>query len=74
MSNATLEMIGAWFKGLIAACIGGAASAVTPAFVAPETFNFGDGLHKLGMVAAGGAIISGVFYLKGSPLPGVKGS
>ena len=59
-----------WLKGLISAVIGGAANGVTVLIVAPEAFNFGEGIHKLGSVAAAGAIVSVAMYLKQSPLPG----
>lgn len=57
-----------WLKGLISAVIGGAANSVTVIIVAPETFNLQEGIHKLGVVAAVGAIWSAANYLKQSPL------
>jgi hypothetical protein len=59
-----------WVKGLISATIGGAANGVTALIVAPESFNFGDGLSKLGSVMGAAAIVSVSMYLKQSPLPG----
>lgn len=58
-----------WVKGLIAAIIGGAANAVTTVIVAPETFNFQEGLGKLGAVVASSSIVSAALYLKQSPVP-----
>jgi hypothetical protein len=59
-----------WLKGLLSAVIGGAANAGLTVLVAPDVFNFGNGLNQLGVVAAGGAIIAALGYLKQSPLPG----
>jgi hypothetical protein len=59
-----------WIKGLISAVIGGAANGVTVLIVAPEAFNFGEGIHKLGSVIGAGALVSVAMYLKQSPLPG----
>ncbi len=58
-----------WVKGLISAIIGGAANSITVSLVAPETFNFQDGLGKLGAVAAASAIVAAAMYLKKSPVP-----
>ena len=41
-----------WLKGLIHAGISGGTVAISTAVIAPETFNFGEGLHKL-LYAAG---------------------
>lgn len=61
-----------WLKGLIAACIGGAANAATVVFVDPEHFNVQNGLHAMLKVALVGALVSFLGYLKTSPLPGVR--
>jgi len=58
-----------WIKGIISAAIGGAANTVAAAGIAPETFNFGDGLSKLGLMAGAGAFLAVANYLKQSPLP-----
>lgn len=58
-----------WLKGLISALISGSANAVTVVIVAPETFNFQEGLNKLIAVIAAGAIIGVANFLKQSPLP-----
>jgi hypothetical protein len=58
-----------WLKGLCSAVISGAANAVTGVVVAPETFNFQEGLHKLGALVGVGAVIGLAGYLKQSPLP-----
>ena len=58
-----------WVKGLIAATISGAANSGLAAGIAPESFNFGDGLNKLITMCAGGAIIGVLLYLKQSPFP-----
>jgi len=44
--------------------IGGAANAITAALVAPESFNFGEGIDKLGAMAVGGALLAAAMYLK----------
>lgn len=65
---AKLSSLSNWIRGLIAATIGGAATAVTAMIVSPDVFNFHD-LSKLGQMAAGGAFINLCFYLKQSPIP-----
>jgi hypothetical protein len=61
-----------WLKGLVAACIGGGANAATVVFVDPEHFNAQGGLHAVLKVAAVGALVSILGYLKTSPLPDVR--
>ena len=58
-----------WIKGIISAAIGGAANSVSAIAIAPETFNFNEGLNKLGLMAGIGAIVAVANYLKQSPLP-----
>ena len=58
-----------WFKGLIAAFIGGAANAVVLMIVDPATFNIKEGLSKVGTVALVSGIVSAAMYLKKSPVP-----
>ena len=60
-----------WFKGLIAAAIGGAANSITVMIVDPQTFNIQTGLKSVGAVALIAAIVAVATYLKQSPLPGV---
>lgn len=60
-----------WLKGLLAACIGGAANAGTIVLVDPEHFNLQEGIRSLLKVAIVGAVVSVLGYLKKSPLPGV---
>jgi hypothetical protein len=64
--------LGVWLKGLLAAVIGGAANSVAVMIADPQSFNFNDGAARLGIVAAVSAVFSAAFYLKQSPLPGVK--
>lgn len=59
---------GKWFKGLVAAVIGGSANSVVAMVVDPVAFNLHD-LPKLGKLAIGAAVISLAFYLKQSPVP-----
>ena len=59
-----------WVKGIVSAAIGGGSTAVTTMIVAPQDFNLGDGLSKVGAVAAVSAIVAVANYLKQSPLPG----
>lgn len=61
-----------WFKGLIAAIIGGAANSVTVMIVDPETFNLDTGLPKLGAVAAISGVVAAANFLKQSPIPNGK--
>lgn len=59
-----------WLHGLAAAAIGGAASALSGALTAPDTFNFtAAGWTKLWHLAVIGSIVPAVLYLKQSPLP-----
>ena len=59
-----------WLQGLGAAAVGGAATSISTMAIAPESFNFGPGMKKVGMVAFVGALISVSAYLKQSPVPG----
>lgn len=65
-----LETVLVWVKGLAAAAISGAASAVTAVVVDPMTFNLEEGLHKLMTFAAVQALVGVSLYLKTSPIPG----
>jgi len=58
-----------WLKGLVSAVIGGAANAITAVVVDPTSFNFGEGIGKLGAMAGMGALFAGAMYLKKSPMP-----
>jgi len=59
-----------WLYSLISAGIGGAASALGGAVVAPSVFNFTPGgLQKLGELALFGFAVPVISYLKQSPLP-----
>jgi hypothetical protein len=58
-----------WFKNLISAAIGGAATAISTMIVAPDQFNLQEGLNKLITVSVVSAIVSVANYLKSSPLP-----
>ena len=62
-----------WLYGLVAACIGAAASGITVAIVAPESFNFSHaGLQKLAAVCGVNALLAAGAYLKQSPLPALQ--
>lgn len=58
-----------WLKSLIAAVIGGAANSLSAAVVDPAHFNLSGGLHNLAEMAAAGAFISLIMFLKQSPVP-----
>jgi hypothetical protein len=58
-----------WVKGLVAAAVGGAANSIVNIGIAPETFNFQDGLGRLAAAAGASAILSMALYLKQSPVP-----
>ena len=58
-----------WLYGLMSAMIGGAANSVIVILVSPESFNFQEGLPKLGTAAFAFGIVSAALYLKQSPLP-----
>ena len=58
-----------WLKGLIGAGISGGSTAVSTTIVAPDTFNFSGGLHKLLMVVLVSFIVSIAKYLSGKPFP-----
>lgn len=57
-----------WLHGLLAAFIGGAATAISGMVIAPDTFNFGAPRKLLELTLAAG-IINAAMYLKQSPLP-----
>lgn len=59
----------AWFKGLVAAIIGGAANSVALIVVDPIAFDPLVNFMAIGKVALVGAIISVAAYLKKSPIP-----
>lgn len=59
----------AWVKGLIHAGISGGTAAISTSVVAPDTFNFGEGLGKLISVAAISAIVSISKFLTTNPFP-----
>lgn len=59
----------AWIKGLIHAGISGGTAAISTSIVAPETFNFGEGLNKLVSVALISAIVSISKFLSVYPFP-----
>lgn len=59
-----------WLQSLIAALIGGAVVALSGILVSPDTIDFTPaGLKKMGLLAAGGALIGVVGFLKQSPIP-----
>lgn len=62
----------AWLKGLIHAGISGGTAAISTSIVAPETFNFGDGLGRLLSIAGISAIVSISKFLSAYPFPEEK--
>ena len=58
-----------WLKGIVSAFIGGASNGVTVMIVEPTSFNFDEGLSKLGTVCLVSAIVSVAMYLQKSPVP-----
>ena len=58
-----------WAKGLLAAMINGAASAVALVIVDPQTYNLQEGWQRLLTVMAVSAILGAASYLKQSPIP-----
>ena len=59
-----------WLAGLLHAVIAGAANAAAGALADPGHFNLThEGIAALGKLAAAGAVIGVVMYLKQSPLP-----
>jgi hypothetical protein len=66
-----------WFHGLIAAAIGGAASAITTQTGLATGQTAGLDMHPLNLkslavVAGTSAMVSAAFYLKQSPLPALS--
>ena len=60
-----------WFYGLLAAAIGGAATALGGITLMSETFNFTHaGWINIGKIAVAGAWVPVLAYLKQSPVPG----
>ena len=62
MKNLTI-----WFKGLLAAVVGGAVAGVTGNIVAPEQINTKEGRTGLAIIAGVGAIKAASLYLMKSP-------
>lgn len=70
-----------WIKGLVAATVAGAASALSAGIsanvLAPETFNMNGGLMMMLKLAAMSAALNGLLgaamYLKQSPVPADDG-
>jgi len=58
-----------WLRGLVGAMVGGAANSVTVMIVEPSSFNFQEGIGKLGTVALVSAIVAAALFLKQAPLP-----
>lgn len=59
-----------WLLGLLHAVVAGASNAAAGALADPAHFNFSpNGLIALGKLAATGALIGLVMYLRQSPLP-----
>jgi ABC-type branched-subunit amino acid transport system permease subunit len=58
-----------WARGLAAAVISGAASAIVNTVVAPESFNLAEGLEKLAAAAVIMGLWGGAAYLAKSPVP-----
>jgi len=58
-----------WLKSLIHAAISGGTAAISTSIVAPETFNFGEGLGKLLSVSGISAIVSMSKFLSTNPFP-----
>lgn len=62
-----------WARGLIGACINGAASSITVVIVDPVQFNiFQGGFRKLGIVCLVSAVFGAALFLKQNPLPGTE--
>lgn len=62
-----------WIHSIVAAAIGGAASALGAVLVDPSVFNFTlAGWENIGKIALAGAIIPVLALLKQSPLPDVN--
>jgi hypothetical protein len=59
-----------WLHSLVAAAIGGAASALGAVLISPSSFNFTlAGWENIGKIAFAGAVIPVLALLKKSPLP-----
>lgn len=58
-----------WVRGLIAAVVSASSNALALWTVDPFTFNFEDGLLKMGKVALVSGLIGAVLYLKKHPDP-----
>ena len=64
-----MKDVSVWLKGLFNAGISGGTTAISTMVIAPETFNFGDGLGKLMSAAGVSAIVSIAKYLSTNPSP-----
>lgn len=64
-----MKDVSVWLKGLINAGISGGTVAISTMVIAPETFNFQNGLSKLLYAAGISAIVSIAKYLSINPTP-----
>jgi hypothetical protein len=65
----TMEHVGLWVRGLVAAVVSAAANSVTVMVVEPMHFNLNEGLGKVGQVALVSALVGAALYLKEHPVP-----
>ena len=65
--------VGNWARGLVGAFIQSASVVISTMIVDPETFNIGEGLAKVGMVALVSGIVGAALFLQKRPLPGWLG-
>lgn len=68
--NPDLSIFEIWLRGLMAAAIGGAASAVAAIQFSPQT---GIDWHQVGALASVGALLSVAHYLMPSPISNSTG-
>jgi len=64
-----MKDVSVWLKGLMNAGISGGTVAISTMVIAPETFNFQEGLRKLLYAALISSIVSIAKYLSTNPTP-----
>ena len=62
-----------WARGLVGAFIQSASTVVATMIVDPDTFNIGEGLANVGMIALVSGGVGAALFLSKKPLPGWLG-
>lgn len=63
------QKVAKWLDGIISAGVSGAVNGIAAIVVDPVNFNLQEGFSKVVSLAAAGAFIGVIMYLRQSPLP-----